>query len=372
MVSAMIRVGILGLLAVQNSGQTILIKIAQQTSAQPDPVIVMFLAEIVKTVISFLLFFLLEAESNMGWLVHFSPSALRRSLKLVPTALCFAVQNQLLFVAVHNLDPPVYQALSQLKILFAGIFSVLLLGKRLTSVQWVALLLLACGAALVQVESTMCSVSSAKATGDPGKGLLAVVVASTTSGLAGCYTELMLKTEKMPMWLQSGQVAFASAVILAGTMIWSGTNSAMNGRPNDLQFQLTGINALTWVIVSMVSIGGLIVVAVLRYADNVLKGISIVFALLLSGLFSSILLGTRLGSVFCIAAVIICCSVFLYQFSPPAPSAPAVREPASPKLQKSPGSRSGRARASSVERGTLGERIRPEERKGLKSGEDSP
>eukprot|EP00425_Heterocapsa_triquetra_P022468 CAMPEP_0195150044 /NCGR_PEP_ID=MMETSP0448-20130528/178150_1 /TAXON_ID=66468 /ORGANISM="Heterocapsa triquestra, Strain CCMP 448" /LENGTH=312 /DNA_ID=CAMNT_0040188711 /DNA_START=1 /DNA_END=936 /DNA_ORIENTATION=+ len=312
MVSAAARVCMLALLALQNSGQTLLIKIAQQShSHQPDPVIVMLLAEIVKAIVSALLFALLEAEPNMAWMAHFTPSALRRSLKLVPTALCFAIQNQLLFVAVHNLDPPVYQALSQLKILFAGIFSVLLLGKRLTGTQWVALLLLACGAALVQVENTMCRDASGKGSDlDPRKGLLAVVVASTTSGLAGCYTELMLKTEKMPMWLQSAQVAAVSAIILAFTVMWSGTAGAFADGQRAL---VTGIGAMTWVVVSMVSVGGLIVVAVLRYADNVLKGISIVFSLLLSGLFSSILLGTGLGPVFCLAAVVICCSVYLYQ-----------------------------------------------------------
>merc|ERR1711920_99350 len=108
-------------------------------------------------------------------------------------------QNQILFVAVQNLDPPVFQALTQLKILFAGVFSYVLLNKRLSQVQWVALLLLASGAALVQVEASMCKVVSNKnEEADPFWGLVAVITMSVMSGLAGCYTEKMLKTEKLP------------------------------------------------------------------------------------------------------------------------------------------------------------------------------
>merc|ERR1719384_2686565 len=118
----------------------------------------MLLSEVLKSCVSFALFIVLESECP--WTQYLSPTFVRKSAKLVPTAFLFAVQNQLLFEAIHNLDPPIYQALSQTKILSAGVFSVTLLGKQLSPVQWTSLLLLACGAALVQLESSLCVASS--------------------------------------------------------------------------------------------------------------------------------------------------------------------------------------------------------------------
>lgn len=328
--SFVIRVGLLTVLTLQNAGQAVLIKLAQMQGSRPDSFVIMLLAELVKAVVSLLLFVALEADAS--WAQHFHPLALKKSLKLLPTAFMFAVQNQLLFDAVQNLDPPVYQALSQLKILWAGVFSVLLLGKRLSHVQWTALLLLACGAALVQLESSMCkersSTDSAPAqlvAGDPVRGLIMVLLASVISGMAGCYTELMLKTEKMPMWLQSAQVALASAFIL-GSMISYQRTSASSSQDADVERPwLEGFVPLTWAVVSVISLGGIVVVAVLRVADNVLKGISMVFALLVSSVLSRVMFATQIGLVFCVAAVIICCSVFLYQ----APAAATASPPAS-------------------------------------------
>lgn len=308
---------LLALLTLQNAGQTLIIKLAQLQGSHPNSLVVMLFAEMVKVVASVILFFLFEREGK--WWQYFGPSAFRRSLKLWPVAFSFALQNQLLFVAVHNLTPPVFQALAQLKILSAGIFSVLLLSKKLSQVQWTALILLACGAALVQMEGQLCAAPEESEAGGRGKldavkGFLACLASSSLSGLGGCYTELMLKTEKLPMWLQSAQVAFASTVILSSMITLDRT--AADGGPDSFDM-LDGFIALTWVVIAVISLGGLVVVAVLRYADNVLKGMSMVFALLLSGVASVMFFATHIGSVFCVSAVIICCSVFLYQHTPP-------------------------------------------------------
>merc|ERR1712066_1080099 len=200
----------------------------------------------------------------------------------------------------------------------AGVFSVVLLGKQLSPVQWTSLLLLACGAALVQLESSLCVTSdSGQHHGNKLRGFIAVMVACTISGLAGCYTELMLKTEKLPMWFQSAQVANASSAILAFAVIYQRTSQQSQ---KDVEL-FDGFIPLTWVLIATISLGGLVVVAVLRLADNVLKGISMVFSLLLSGVASTLMFGTGMGSVFCIASIVICCSVFLYQFAPAAPGA---------------------------------------------------
>ena len=65
--------------------------------------------------------------------------------------------------------------------------------------------------------------------------------------------------------------------------------------------------------------GGLIVSAVLKYADSVLKGYATAAAVILTGVLSAIFFGTVLDTHFFLAVVTVTCSISLYQTPPPPP-----------------------------------------------------
>lgn len=69
---------------------------------------------------------------------------------LIPSGL-YTLQNNLLFIALSNLDAATYQVTYQLKILTTALFSVLMLGKKLDMFKWVSLVILMAGVSLVQV-----------------------------------------------------------------------------------------------------------------------------------------------------------------------------------------------------------------------------
>ncbi len=69
-------------------------------------------------------------------------------------ALLYAVQNNLLYVALSNLDAATYQVIYQLKVLTTAGCAVLVLGKALHSHQWASLLILTLGVTLVQWDSS--------------------------------------------------------------------------------------------------------------------------------------------------------------------------------------------------------------------------
>ncbi|VDK41227.1 unnamed protein product [Gongylonema pulchrum] len=82
------------------------------------------------------------------------------TLRVCVPAATYVVQNNLLYIAVSNLPATTYMVLYQLKILTAALFTVTILRRRLSLVQWLALVILFGGAALVQLTKlygTFCS-----------------------------------------------------------------------------------------------------------------------------------------------------------------------------------------------------------------------
>lgn len=78
----------------------------------------------------------------------------RQSMLLGVPAGLYTLQNNLLYVALQNLDGTTYQVTYQLKILTTALFSVIMLGKQLDATKWGALVVLTCGVICVQVKSS--------------------------------------------------------------------------------------------------------------------------------------------------------------------------------------------------------------------------
>ena len=72
--------------------------------------------------------------------------------KLSVPSFLYVVQNNLLYLAITNLDGPTYQVTYNAKIITTGIFSVLLLSKKLSLVQWTALVMLMFGVSTIQLR----------------------------------------------------------------------------------------------------------------------------------------------------------------------------------------------------------------------------
>ncbi|RXM97194.1 UDP-N-acetylglucosamine transporter [Acipenser ruthenus] len=129
------------------------------------------------------------------------------SLKLAVPAGIYTLQNNLLYVALSNLDAATYQVTYQLKILTTALFSVSMLGKSLNIYQWLSLVILMTGVAFVQWPSD--SVDSAQkdlSTGSQFVGLAAVLTACFSSGFAGVYFEKILKETKQSVWIRNIQL----------------------------------------------------------------------------------------------------------------------------------------------------------------------
>nr|XP_045582051.1 UDP-N-acetylglucosamine transporter-like isoform X2 [Procambarus clarkii] len=272
------------------------------------------------------------------------------TLKLVIPAFLYVVQNNLLFVALSNLDAATYQVTYQLKILTTAIFSWVMLGKRLAPIHWFSLCLLMLGVSLVQVEGSNGGVSSGKIITVPAVevlegadslflggpedgagfpppdmhneahpnievsrllGIFAVFVSCISSGFSGVYFERLVKrgtqTSLIIRNIQLGMFSIAFAVVAVS----SDSSAIKEGG----FFQ--GYSFATWMVVLIQAFGGLVVSVAMKYADNILKGFATSLSIVMSTLVSWLVLGDAAPSTqFVIGASIVISSTVLYGLTP--------------------------------------------------------
>ena len=137
-------------LILQNSGLAILMRytmISVQVSGDRYLASTAVLtAEIMKLAISVTLCLIIDC--NMSHRVFlttlYNEFIVNRSdwLKLMVPSILYTLQNSLQYFSMSRLSAPVFQVLYQLKIVTTAIFSVTLLSRRITALQWLSVVML--------------------------------------------------------------------------------------------------------------------------------------------------------------------------------------------------------------------------------------
>ncbi|KAI8377516.1 nucleotide-sugar transporter-domain-containing protein [Radiomyces spectabilis] len=232
-------------------------------------------------------------------------------IMMIPSGL-YALQNNLLYIALSNLEAATFQITYQLKILSTAIFSVLLLGRSLNRTQWFALTMLMAGVTLVQTQQVMTAAvpdePNSKDTHfqNPWIGLLAVLTSCVSSGFAGCYFEKILKTSTTSMWIRNIQLSLCGAFFsLLGMMIYDLPLIRAGGL-----FQ--GYDCMTWLVIINQALGGLLVAIVVKYADNILKGFATSISIIVSSIISFYLFAFQPTLGFIAGAIIVLIAMIIY------------------------------------------------------------
>lgn len=196
-------------------------------------------------------------------------------LKVSVPSLVYVLQNILLYTAVSNLDAATFQVSYQLKLLTTAFFSVFILHRKIAWKQWLALLVLFAGIAVVQLQPASSSASTA-AEQNPMLGLMAVLVACLMSGFAGVYFESILKGSDKSLWWRNVQLAFLGVIwALCAVFTYDREKVQTHGF-------FYGYDWVVWLVILLQSAGGLVVAVVVKYADNILKGFSTSVAIVVS------------------------------------------------------------------------------------------
>ncbi|GAA5865965.1 hypothetical protein JCM8547_002899 [Rhodosporidiobolus lusitaniae] len=260
--------------------------------------------------------------------------------KLSIPACLYVIQNNLQFVAASNLDVPTFQVTYNLKILTTALFSVFLLRRRLSLQKWGALLFLAAGVGVVQLQSSTASGSSSSSHGgvemDKAKGLLAVFCACMTSGLAGVYFEMVLKGSKADLWIRNVQLSFFSLLPAAFAVFAPGfslTGERVKPSPTAGQPVFANFGGWAWSVVLIQVFGGLVTALVIRYSDNIMKGFATSLAIVLSFIAGIILFNFQVTLSFLVGTAMVVTSTYLYNTPDAVRRGPSTTLP-SPSLSK--------------------------------------
>ncbi|KAK9994690.1 hypothetical protein SO802_024393 [Lithocarpus litseifolius] len=102
-------------------------------------------------------------------------------------ALLYLVKNLLQYYILEHVDAPGYQILKNLNVISTGVLYRIILKKKLSNMQWVALILLCAGCITSQTKPSF----EVFYTSVPG--LVMAIVMALLSGFAGVYTEAIMK-----------------------------------------------------------------------------------------------------------------------------------------------------------------------------------
>ncbi|SPQ22995.1 e26fd8c4-80fd-495e-8846-0a15f023c6f8 [Thermothielavioides terrestris] len=254
------------------------------------------------------------------------------SWKLIVPAALYTLQNSLVYTAISNLDPVTFQVTYQLKILTTVFFSIILLGRPVSLRQWLSLILLTFGVALVQISGPTTSedwrerLSSLMrggtiATSSAFRGLMAVAAASVTSGLTCVYIEKLVKDSmaSVSLWIRNVQLSFFSLfpALFIGVLWQDGAAIARDGF-------FSGYNPVVWTTIALQALGGLIVAVCIAYADNVAKNFAASLSIVVSYAATAVVYRTPMTLHATIGAAVVLLAMYLFNGRPRVPLLPVL------------------------------------------------
>ncbi|KAL5322959.1 hypothetical protein ACEPPN_007484 [Leptodophora sp. 'Broadleaf-Isolate-01'] len=281
----------------------------------------------------------------------------RDSWKLVILALLWSLQNSIIYIAISNLDAATFQVTYQLKIPSTVLLSIVFLKKRVSAKQWLALVLLVIGVAIVQPSGSFFQVSATSGNiqsnlsaalkkrvwfathsttvsngtsdlvkqpdprpalreglagpiMDTSRGISALLAACVISGIAGVYFEKVLKDtlSSVTVWTRNAQLSFYSIFpVLAISVLWQ------DGKEISRDGFFVGYNPLVWLTIFLQATGGIIVAICITYADNIQKNFAMSLSVIISALATSLLFDKPLTLDFTLGTSLVLLAVYLYQ-----------------------------------------------------------
>lgn len=280
-----------------------------------------------------------DHESFRSYLIK----ELQFDFRMAGIAGLYTLQKNLLYIAISNLDAAVFQVTYQTKILTTAIFSVLLLGRKLSYKKIGGLVILTVGVAVVQLDKVEENASKSFQEQRRWVGVLAVLGACCTSGFAGVYFELVLKPRQegaagtsLPprpppsVWAKNVQLsAFAFCIALVTAFIKDHKIILAEGF-------FRGYSSLVWLVIAFEAFGGLVTAAVIKYADNILKSFATAVSIVTSTIVSAWVFGFVVSKLFVEGCLLVFVAIGLYSMKDESGAGNSTSPASSPPMSLAP------------------------------------
>ncbi|CAA2951686.1 CMP-sialic acid transporter 1 [Olea europaea subsp. europaea] len=299
------------LLTILTSSQGILTTLSQSNGGYKyDYATVPFLAEVFKLIVSAILLWRECKRSpppkmTTEW----------KSVRLYPIpSIIYLIHNNVQFATLTYVDTSTYQIMGNLKIVTTALLFRLFLKRKLSNLQWMAIVLLAVGTTTSQVKG--CGESSCDSLfSSPIQGYMLGMLSACLSALAGVYTEFLMKKNNDSLYWQNVQLYTFGAIFNLAKLVFDDFRS---GFDKGLWWQrlFYGYSITTWMVVLNLGSTGLLVSWLMKYADNIVKVYSTSMAMLLTMVLSVFLFDFK-PTVQLFLGIIVCMMSLHMYFAPP-------------------------------------------------------
>ncbi|KAF7637689.1 hypothetical protein Mgra_00002948 [Meloidogyne graminicola] len=241
----------------------------------------------------------------------------KETLKVCVPAIIYVIQNNLYFFALKRVEATLFSMTFQLRILTTALLSMLLLSRIFSRIQWGALCISLLGVCLVQLSNIgkesgheLTEIDQKMEQNEEFIGLLATFVMCWTSAFAGVYLEGVLKQSSCDIWMQNIRISLITIPFALLTIANDADQIHSRGF-------FAGWTWRLWLIVISSSSNGLVVAAVMKYADNIKKSYCQSLALGGTALLSIIMGDSEFSFALLGGVSLVISSIFLYTLNPP-------------------------------------------------------
>ena len=232
--------------------------------------VIPFTVEVLKLAIAF---GMLAFEQRLG--KTSMPFSARSFILYSVPAFCYFVSNNCMFHIIQHLGAT-FQITNNLKVLSTGVFINMFLGKRLTWMQWKALVILTMGSMVTQLSGKTDQRSGGDNASSLYIGYSLVILSAVASSAGGVFSEMLLKSKtaiegkkerqlEVSIHFQNAQL-YAFGVIFGLISLRTGPLGVLG-----LSNAFNGFNACAYATVGTLAVCGLLVSFILKYLDNVTK-----------------------------------------------------------------------------------------------------
>ncbi|RMX67909.1 hypothetical protein DD238_000519 [Peronospora effusa] len=233
-------------------------------------------------------------------------------------ALIYVVQNLLNHSAVVALDGVTFNVLNQTKIIWTALLVYLLLGKRQSPMQIMALGLLCIAAVLMTTSSTEMKDEETQPDADAVviTGMYEALLAAVLSALAGSIIQRALQQQKRNQYMVTVELSVLGETILGVLAVVQDGLMRCDEDSDSQDSMWEGWSAMTLVALVCQALGGVLVGFVIRDCGNVEKSFAVVGGMGLTALFETYFNGKPFGHNAFMAMALVAVSTALYAFNP--------------------------------------------------------